>query len=77
MKPVVRGLEPDYAGKVTFFYLDVDDAANDEFKTALGFSKQPYYALVDGAGEILGTWKGSQSGSTFTEAFDGAIGEAF
>lgn len=70
MAPVVHGLEAEYYGKIKFTFLDVDDAANDEFKRILGYRGQPQFLLLDGKGEILQEWYGSTSVVSFRKAFE-------
>ncbi|NQU30021.1 MAG: hypothetical protein HQ525_05085 [Anaerolineae bacterium] len=58
MAPVVHGLESKYFGKVDFTYLDIDDAANAEYKRQFNFRYQPQFFLVDGNGVIQKEWIG-------------------
>ena len=73
MAPIVHGLEAEYSGQVRFSYLDIDDPANDEFKSALGFRYQPQFFLLDGEGNILQQWAGSASAEDFKAAFDDTL----
>ena len=70
MAPVVHGLEAEYHGKVSFAFLDIDDPANDEFKSTLGFRAQPHFFLLDGDGNVVQQWVGSVGAETFRAAFD-------
>jgi thioredoxin-related protein len=72
MASVVHGLEAEYYDKVKFSYLDIDDPANEEFKSALGFRIQPQFFLLDENGEILQQWFGGVSADEFRAAFDAA-----
>ena len=54
----MHGLEAEYGDEVNFVYLDIDDAANDAFKQALGYRYQPHIFLLDGDGNILTQWVG-------------------
>ncbi len=75
MAPIVHGLEAEYYGQVNFVYLDIDDAANEEFKRYFGFRYQPQYFLIDGAGNILQQWAGSVSADDFRQAFESALAQ--
>ena len=69
MKPIVDGLEQEYAGRVTFVRLDIDDPATAEAKATYGFRYQPYYVLLDDNGEVVDSWLGSQEKKVFDAAF--------
>jgi hypothetical protein len=71
MAPIVHGLEADYAGKIQFTYLDIDDPANDEFKKALNFRTRPYFVLLDAEGKIIQQWIGPVKAEEFEKAFEG------
>jgi hypothetical protein len=73
MAPIVHGLEVEYYDKIKFSYLDIDNPANDEFKSALGFRVQPQFFLLDENGEIIQQWVGSVSADDFRAAFDAAL----
>ena len=73
MAPVVHGLEAEYYKKVKFSFLDIDDPANEAFKSTLGFRGQPQFFLLDENGEILQQWFGSVSADDFRAAFDAAL----
>ena len=55
----MHGLEAEYAGKVRFVYLDIDDPATTPFKRELGYRVQPDIFLLDGAGYVVSQWLGS------------------
>ncbi len=61
MAPVVHGLEAEYAGKVDFVYLNIDDPATTPFKKQLGYIYQPHLFLLDGQGNLLQQWIGFTS----------------
>ena len=73
MAPVVHGLEAEYHDKIKFSFLDIDDPANEEFKSALGFRGQPQFFLLDENGEIVQQWIGSVTADGFRTAFDAAL----
>lgn len=75
MAPIVHGLEAEYADKIAFSYLDIDDPATDPFKQQLGYSGQPQYFLVDGTGQIVESWAGRVSREEFVTAFDAVAGQ--
>ena len=61
MAPVVHGLEAEYAGRIDFVYLDIDDPDTTPFKSQLGYQYQPHFFLLDGAGNVLQQWVGFAS----------------
>jgi thioredoxin-like negative regulator of GroEL len=69
MAPMVHGLEAQYAGKIRFLYLDIDDPANQAAKREFGFSYQPEFYLLDGEGDLLQKWVGSVSQEQFEAVF--------
>jgi hypothetical protein len=69
MKPIVDGLEQEYAGRVTFVRLDIDDPATAEAKATYGFRYQPYYVLLDVNGEVVDSWLGRQDKGIFDVEF--------
>ena len=70
MAPIVHGLEAEYADRMNFVFLDVDDKANSDILSFLGFVSQPQFFLVDGQGNILQQWVGPVSTEDFKSAFD-------
>jgi hypothetical protein len=66
---MVHGLEAQYAGKIRFLYLDIDDPANQAAKREFGFSYQPEFYLLDGEGNLLQKWVGSVSQEQFEAVF--------
>lgn len=75
MAPIVHGLEAQYADRMSFVYLDIDDPATDEFKRQLGYFVQPHFFLVDAEGNVLQQWLGSVSEAEFVQAFEDALME--
>jgi hypothetical protein len=69
MAPMVHGLEAQYAGKINFIYLDIDDPANQAVKREFGFNYQPEFYLLDGQGDVLQKWVGSVSQEQFEMVF--------
>jgi len=70
MAPIVHGLEAEYTDKIKFVYLDLDDRANGDTLSLLGFKYQPHFFLVDGQGNILQQWLGPVSAEDFRTTFD-------
>lgn len=58
MKPIVHGLEAEYADRIQFTYLDMDDPATNDLKRELGFTWRPHFFLLDGEGRIVQQWVG-------------------
>ena len=73
MAPIVHGLEAEYADRMNFTYLNIDDPQTDSFKEALGYRFQPHLFLVDENGNILKQWLGRVSGEELASAFDEAL----
>lgn len=69
MAPMVHGLEAQYAGKIKFVYLDIDDPANQAAKREFGFGYQPEFYLLDGEGNLLHKWAGFISQEQFETVF--------
>ena len=69
----MHGLEAEYGDEVNFVYLDIDDAANDGFKQALGYRYQPHIFLLDGDGNILTQWVGPVTREELENAILGQI----
>ena len=66
----MHGLEVEYADRVNFVYLDVDDPANSEFLNELGYRYQPHFFIIDGQGAVLQQWLGPVGAEDFRTAFD-------
>lgn len=75
MKPVVDGLQQQYAGKVDFVvYADLDsDAAAGAFASRQGVSAVPTTMLVAPDGTELRRWVGSQPAEALSAAMDQAL----
>ena len=53
MKPVVGRLEEEFAGRVEFRALIIDDASTIDAQQQYRFIGQPQFVVLDRAGEIL------------------------
>lgn len=73
MAPIVHGLESEYAGKIHFTYLDIDDPKNAEMLNQLGFRYQPHFFLLDGGGQVLQQWLGPVAAEEFRAAFESRL----
>jgi thioredoxin-like negative regulator of GroEL len=69
MAPMVHGLEAQYAGKIRFVYLDIDDPANQATKREFGFNYQPEFYLLDGGGNVVQKWVGFVQQEQFEAVF--------
>lgn len=54
MKPIVHGLEPHYAGRVDFIYIDVSEAGTQDVQSRLGFRGTPQFVFLDAKGQPAG-----------------------
>jgi len=70
MGPVVHGLEREYAGRVGFVYLDVDDPANQALADRLQARGQPRFYLLDGRGQVVEAWAGPVREAVLRAALD-------
>ncbi len=69
----MHGLEQEYAGRIRFVYLDIDDPANSAAKKALGYRVQPHLFLLDPEGNILAEWQGPVRREDLVAAFEEAL----
>lgn len=73
MAPLVHGLEPSYASRVNFIYLDIDDPATESFQTTLHYRYQPHFFLLDPGGVVLKQWVGYVNVQELINAMDAAL----
>jgi hypothetical protein len=74
MKPIVNGLQKEYAGRVEIVKLNVSDPRTAEAKAKYGFRAQPYFVLLDWEGEVVNTWQGYTDKAFFDEQFGAVLG---
>ena len=74
MKPIVDGLEGEYAGRVVVERLNIDDPSTSKAKVTYKFRVQPYLVLLDGESEVVNTWQGYTEREVFDEAFAPLLG---
>jgi hypothetical protein len=73
MIPIVHGLQAKYEDRIGFVYLDIDDAANAEFKRALGYRVQPHLFLLDAQGQAVNSWLGRPSATELEAAMQSVL----
>jgi len=73
MAPIVFGIEEVYRNRMNFIYLDIDDPANKNFISELGFRMEPHFFLVDKDGRILNQWLGYVRVDHLLEAINRAL----
>lgn len=66
----MHGLEAEYADRLNFVYLDIDDPATDSFKAELGYRYQPHLFLLDAQGNLTREWVGPVSREELAAAFE-------
>lgn len=66
----MHGLEAEYAGRVRFVYLDIDDPATTPFKQALGYQYQPHIFVLGPDGQVVGQWVGLASAADLRPVLD-------
>jgi thioredoxin-related protein len=57
MKPIVHGLEKQYAGRIDFVYIDVSDPATQDLQSRLEFRGTPQFVFLDATGQPSGQAK--------------------
>ena len=70
---MVHGLEQQYAGRITFAYLDIDDTDVTWLKEELGYRTQPHLLLLDSEGSVGEQWVGITSEIDLTVAFNALL----
>jgi len=70
MLPVVHGLEDEFADRMKFVYLDMDDSNTASLLKAVNFTYRPHFTLLDGDGLIIEQWSGIVKYESFRDAFD-------
>ena len=73
MAPIVHGLETEYYNSINFVYLDIDDSANADLLSFLGYRYQPHFFLVDGDGTVLQQWLGVVPAGDLRTAFNNHV----
>lgn len=71
----MHGLEADYYDRIKFVYLDIDDPANETFKSELRFIYQPQMFLLDGNGQVLQEWVGPLPREEFEKVFQAVLSQ--
>lgn len=57
MKPIVHGLEKQYAGRIDFIYIDVSDTATQDVQSRLEFRGTPQFVFLDATSQHSGQAK--------------------
>lgn len=70
----MRGLEKEYAGRITFVRVNILNEENRPLLERFSFSTTPELYLLDGAGRIIGFWNDNVSADELRAAFDAALG---
>jgi thiol-disulfide isomerase/thioredoxin len=73
MAPIVKGIENEYAYRMNFIYLDIDDPATEALKQQFHYRIEPYFVLIDGRGNVLKEWVGYVSVDQFRMAINTAL----
>lgn len=53
MKPIVHGLEKQYAGRIDFLYIDTSDPGTQEVQSRLEFRGTPQFVFLDASGRAV------------------------
>jgi hypothetical protein len=75
MKPVVGRLEEEFAGRVEFRALNIDEASTIDAQQQYRFIGQPQFVVLDRAGEILVSRNGIIPFETLKADIEKALGE--
>jgi hypothetical protein len=70
----VRRLEQEYAGRVEFRALNIDDSANDAAKEQYRFIGQPQFVVLKADGTISSSRNGSPSYDRLKADIEKALG---
>jgi thiol-disulfide isomerase/thioredoxin len=73
MAPIVKGVQDEYAGRVNFVFLDIDNPATEGLKHQLHFQTEPEFILLDGQGKVLKEWVGYVTVEQFRQAIDSSL----
>lgn len=73
MKPVVNRLEEEYAGRVEFRALNIDEAQNDDEKVEYRFLGQPQFVVVGKDGQVIVSRNGIQRYDTLKADIEKAL----
>lgn len=73
MAPTMSRLEAEYADRLNFVYLDIDNPSTRDFQRQLGFRYQPHYFLLDASGKIIRQWLGQVTFDEFAVVLDGVL----
>ncbi len=69
----MHGLEPKYADKVNFVYLDTDDPAVKPWMKQLHYRGMPHLILLDAEGNPVKQWIGTATQESIAQAFDAVL----
>ncbi len=69
----MSGLQDEFAGRIEFVVLDVDNSAHDAKRAELGLTAQAQYVLVNSAGEIVGRWFGVLNEANVTSELENLL----
>ncbi len=69
----MRGLEKEYAGRITFVRVNVLLDESLPLMEQYGFSTTPEFYLVDETGQILAVWDDTLTADDMRAAFDAAL----
>ena len=73
MKPVVNRLEEEYAGRVDFRALNIDEVVNDGAKAQYKFVGQPQFVVVGVDGQVIVSRNGIQRYDTLKADIEKAL----
>jgi hypothetical protein len=71
--PTVRGLEKEYATKVTFTFVNVLNPKSKTLMEQYSFSTTPEIYLVQGGNEVIAFWDEEVPIETLRQALDVAL----
>ena len=75
MKPIVDGLESEFAGQANVMQLDANEVENAQLQQQYGLRGHPTFAVIDQNGRVAQTFIGPQTEDVLHEAITAVITE--
>jgi thiol-disulfide isomerase/thioredoxin len=76
MRPTIDSLKGQYADRIKFAYINVDDPQGKQAAATYRVWAIPYFVLLKPSGEVVGQWVGQQADTVFPTAFDDLLKSA-
>jgi len=76
MRPTIDALKTQYADRIHFAYINVDEPEGKDAARMYKVWAIPYFVLLKPSGETVGSWVGQQADTVFPTAFDDLLKSA-